>query len=126
MFFAAREIEKVEKFWLAYFMMTTNMKDYFLRNNGEIRKIFRDTMEGQLEHDLYIKSFSNQLQSDETDILQRRIIWITLVIDRWGPIPNNVYEYSFNELFGWYQETIDPEMQDLAKILRDRQIIQKK
>ena len=46
-----------------------------------------------------------------------------LVVDRRGPIPNNVYEYSFDELFGLYRNAIDPGMQVLVKGLRDRQII---
>ena len=46
MFFATRDIKKVEEFWWTYFMMTTNMKDYFLKENeDEVRKVFRDTME---------------------------------------------------------------------------------
>ena len=49
--------------------MTVNMKDYFLEDNEEIRKVFRDTLEGQFEHDLYYKSSSNQLESDEMDTL---------------------------------------------------------
>ena len=59
MFFATRDIKEVEDFWWTYFMMTTNMGDYFLKENEEVRKVFRDTMEGQFEHDLYNKSFSN-------------------------------------------------------------------
>ena len=48
-------------------MLATNMKYHFLEDNEEIRKVFRDTMEGQFEHDLYNESFSNQLESNETD-----------------------------------------------------------
>ena len=124
MFFATRDIKEVEDFWSTYFMMTTNMKDYFLKENeDEARKLFRDTLEGQFEHDLYNKSFSNQIESDETDTLQLRIEWWMTVVSRGGPIPDNVYDYNFNELFGLYRKAIDPEMQDLVKELRDRQII---
>ena len=74
MFFAARDDKAVEEFWLTYFMMTTNMKDYFLgEKEKEVRNVFRDTTEGQFEHDLYIKSFNNQLESDETEILQKKL-----------------------------------------------------
>ena len=45
------------------------------------------------------------------------------VVDRGGSIPNDVYDYSFGELFSLYRKAIDPEMQDLAKELRDRHII---
>ena len=72
-------------------------------------------MEGQFAHDLYNKSFSNQLESDETDTLQQKNKWWRLVIDRGGPIPNDVYEYSFDEFFGLYCKAIDPELQDLVK-----------
>ena len=30
-FFATRDIKEVEDFWWTYFIMTTNMKDYFLK-----------------------------------------------------------------------------------------------
>ena len=38
-----------------------------------------------------------------------------LVVDRGGPIPNNVYDYTFDELYKLYREAIDPEMQDLVE-----------
>ena len=80
-------------------------------------------MESQFEHDLLNISFSNQLESDKIDILQQRFEWWMLVVERGGPIPNNNYEYSFNELFGLYRKAIDPEMHDLIKTLRNREII---
>ena len=123
MFFATRDIKEVEEFWLTYFVMKTNMKVHSLEDNEEIRKVFRDTMDGQFEHDLYNKCFSNQLESDETDTLQQRIKWWKTVADRGGPNANDVYDYSFDESFGLYRKTIDPEMQELVKILRNRQII---
>ena len=46
-----------------------------------------------------------------------------MVADRGGPIPNNVYDYSFDEVFGLYRKAIDPGMQELAKLFRDRPII---
>ena len=125
MFFATRDIKEVAKFWYTYFMMTTNMKDYFLRENeDEVRKVFRDTMEGQFEHDLYNKSFSNQFESgDENDTLQQRIEWWMTIVDRGGLIPDNAYEYNLSDLFSLYRKAIDPEMQDFVKELRDRHII---
>ena len=44
-----------------------------------------------------------------------------IVADRGGPIHNNVYAYSFGELFSLDRNAIDPEMQDFVKALRDRQ-----
>ena len=106
-------------------MMTTNMKDYFVKENkDDVRKVFRDTMEGQFEHDLYNKSFSNQFQSgDENDTLQQRIEWCMTVVYRGGSIPDNAYQYNLGDLFSLYRKAIDPEMQDLVKELRDRHII---
>ena len=80
-------------------------------------------MEGQFEHGLYSRSFSNQFESADEFTLQQRIEWWMTVVERGGPIPDNVYDYIFGELFGLYRKTIDPEMQDFVKELRDRQII---
>ena len=106
--------------------MTTNLKDYFLEDNEELGKVFRDTMGGQFEHDLYNKSFSNQLESDETDNLQQRIEWWMVVVDRGGPTPNNVNDYSFAKLFNLYRKAIDPEMQQHSGIDRLSQKIGRK
>ena len=102
--------------------MTTNMKNYILEDNEELRKDFRDTMKGQFAYDLYNKSFSNQLQSDELDSLQRRIEWWMVFVDKGGPILNNVYGYRFAVLYNLSRKAIDPKMQGLVKLLRDRQI----
>ena len=85
-------------------------------------------MEDQFEHDLYNKTFSNQLESDddEVDTLQQRIKWWMAVFDRGGLIPNNVYDYSFDDLYVLYCKAIDLEMQDLLKTFKDREIIPKK
>ena len=124
MFFATRDIKEVEEFWWTYFMMTTNMKDYFLKEKeDEVRKVFRDTMDGQFEHDLFNKPFSNQIESDENDTLHQRIEWWMTVVDRGGLIPDNANEYNLGDLFRLYRKAIDPEMQDLVKEPRDRHII---
>ena len=73
MFFATRDIKEVEEFWYTYFIMTTNMKDCFLKENeDEVRKVFRVTMEGQFELDLYIKSFSNQFEPGDENVLYNK------------------------------------------------------
>ena len=41
--------------------MTTNTKNNFSEDNEEVRKKFRETMEGQFEHNLYMKSSSLNL-----------------------------------------------------------------
>ena len=125
MFSATRDIKEVEDIWWTYFIMTTNMKKYFLKENEkDVRKVFRETMEGQFQHDLCNKSFSNQFESDDDEFtLKQRIEWWMTIVDRGGPIPDNVYDYNFDELFGLYRKAIDPEMRDFVKELRDRQII---
>ena len=80
-------------------------------------------MEGQFEHDLYNKPFSNQLEPDDEFTSQQSIEWWMTIVDRRGPIPDNVYGYNFGELFCLYRKVIDPEMQEFVKELRDRQII---
>ena len=123
MFVATRDIKEVEEFGLLFFVMTTIMNDFILEDNRELRKVFRDTMDGQFEHDFYNKSFNNELESDETDNLNQRIEWWMMVVDGGGPIPNNVCEYNLGELFCLYRKAIDLGMQELVKLLRDRQII---
>ena len=50
-------------------------------------------IEGQCEHDLYNKSLSDQIESDdEVDTLQQRIEWWMVVVDRLGVTPNDVYD----------------------------------
>ena len=38
-----------------------------------------------------------------------------VVVVRGGPKPNNVYDYTFGEVFGLYRKAIDPEMQVFVK-----------
>ena len=123
MVFATRDIEEVDEFLITCFMMVTSLIYYFT-DSEKFRKEFRVMIEGQFEHDLYNKSFSNQLESDdETDTVQQRIKRWMLVVDRGGPIRNDVYDYTFDELYLLYLKAIDPEMQDLVKTLRYREII---
>ena len=124
LFLATRGIKELDDFWWTYFMMTTNMKDHFLKKNEEeVRKVVRDTMEGQFEHGLYKKSFSIQLESDDDFTLQQRIEWWMTIVDRGGPIPDDLCEYNLGELFSLYRKAIDPEMQDFVEEFIDRQII---
>ena len=106
-------------------MMTTNMKEYIEENNEEeLGKVFRDTMEGRFQHDLYNKSFSNQLESvAEIDTLQQRVEKGMVVVNRRGPGPNDVYDYTFGDLYMLCRKAIDPETEDLVKTLIDSEII---
>ena len=112
MFSETRDIKEVGEFWLTYFMMTSNLENYFLEYNEEIRKVFRGTMEGQLEHELYRKPCSNKLESDEVVALKQKIKWWRMIVDRGGPIPNDAYDYSFDEVLELHRKTIGPELED--------------
>ena len=93
MFSATRVNKGVEEFWLRYFMRTTNLKDYILEDKEEFGEEFRDTMKCQVQHELYNKSSGNQLEYDETDISHDgRIKFWMIVVDRGGPIPNNIFD----------------------------------
>ena len=46
-----------------------------------------------------------------------------MVVYRGDPKTINVYDYSYVELFGLYRKNEDHEMQELVKLLRDRQSI---
>ena len=95
MFFATRknsEVHEVEEFWF-FSMMTTIMRGYITEDNEELRKLFRDTMEGQFEPEWCNKFFSNQLESDKTDSVQQKTEWWMVVVDSGGRIRNAVYEY---------------------------------
>ena len=98
---------------------------YRKKIEDELRKLFRDTIEGQFEHDLYNEAFSNLLETDDdkNDTLQQIIKWWMVVVDRGGPIPNDVYDYNFAKMYNLYRKAIDPEMRELVKSIRDRQII---
>ena len=65
---------------------------------------YRDDMIAQFEQDLYFKTFILQDQGKDgpIDTLENRTkFWINIIsIDR-GPIPDNFYEYDYNE------ETLD-------------------
>ena len=121
--FLQLDIKEVEEIWLTFFMITTNIKDYILADTDEIRKSFRVTMKDQFEHILFIKCFSSQLESGKTHTLQQRSNWWMIVVDKEGPIPNNVYEYSFAEVFNLCRKAIDPEVQEFVETLKDRHII---
>ena len=73
-------------------MVVTNPNDHVTDSDG-FEKEVRVMVEGQFEHDLHNKFLSNQLESDKTDSLQQRINWWMTVVDRGGPILNNVFDY---------------------------------
>ena len=113
MIFATKDGKEVDEFLITYFMMVTNL-NYYFTDSEEFIKDLRVLIEGQFEHALYDESFSNQFESDdEIDTLQQRIKWWMVVVDRLGVIPNDVYDYTFDELYMLYRKARDPEMQIL-------------
>ena len=78
--------------------------NYYFTDSAKFRKEFRVMIEGQFEHDLYHKSFSKHLESDdEIDTLQQRIKWWMVVFDRLVVIPNDIYVYTFDDLYRLYR-----------------------
>ena len=123
MIFATRNIKEVDEFLITDFMMVTNLTFYFT-DSKEPRKKFRVVIEVQFELNLYEKSCRNQLDSeDELDLLKQRFEWWMVVVDRLGVIHNDVYDYNFGDLYMLYREAIGPEIHDLVKELRGRQIV---
>ena len=104
--FVTRDNKDVDEFVRTFFIMVTILNDY-VTDSRRFRKKFRVIMKRQFEHDLYNKSFSNQLETDETDTLQQRIKWWMVVVDRGGPLPNDVYEYKFADFFNLYRKAVD-------------------
>ena len=46
-----------------------------------------------------------------------------VVVDRGGPIPNDVYDCSFAKMFGLYRNAKDPELKEVLNLIRDRQFV---
>ena len=116
-----------------YFRMCTN-----INNHVTIRPWFgdpdeedqwgygyRDDMIAQFEQDLYNKNFTLQDQGkdDPIDTLENRIkIWINIISNDEGPIPENLYDYDYNDegldhsVRGWNRNEF-PERRDFKKLL---------
>ena len=125
MIYANRGSEEMFEFLITYFMMMTNLKNYVL-DCEEFRKEFKETFTDQFEHDLINKSFSSDIKQNESDTLQIRINAWNKIIRNHGPIPNNIYDYSFIETLELAQTAIDSERKQeiFIQILKDRDIIQ--
>ena len=94
--------------------------NYYFTDSEDFTIEISVMIDGQFEHDLYNKSFSNQLESvDEVDFLLRNFKWWLVVVDRVGLIPNDVNEYTFDELYVLYRKTIAPELKNFVKAIRD-------
>ena len=86
---------------------------------------YRDDMIAQVEQDLYNKNFTFQDQGkdDPIDTLENRIkFWINNISNDEGPIPENLYDYDYNNkgldhsVRGWECKEI-PERREFKKLL---------
>ena len=114
-----------------YFRMCTNIIDhvpirYWDDDPDEEEQWgygYKDEMIAQFEQDLYNKNFTLQDQGkdDPIDTLDNRIkFWINIIGNDEGPIPENLYDYDYNNegldhsVSGW--ETF-PDIGELKKLL---------
>ena len=124
MIFANRGSEEMFEFLLTYFMMVTNLKNYDI-DFAEFRKEFKEMLIDQFDHDLINKSFSSKIKEDEYDSFQIRIGAWDKIVRNHGPIPNNIYDYSFIETIKLARTAVDLERKHeiFIQILKDRDII---
>ena len=125
MIYANRGSEEMREFLITYLMMVTNLKNYVL-DCEEFRKEFKENLTDQFMDDLINKSFSSKNKENEDDTFQIRInAWYKIVWNH-GPIPNNIYDYSFDKTLELAKITIDSELKEemFIQIFKDRDIIQ--
>ena len=84
---------------------------------------YKDDMIAQFEQDLYNKNYTLQDQGkdDPIDTLDNRIkFWINIISNDQGPVPDNLYDYDYNDegldhsVCGW---EIFPDIGELKKLL---------
>ena len=91
------------------------------KNNGGYG--YRDDMIAQFKQDLYNKHFTlqNQGKDDPIDTLDNRIkFWINVIEEYDGSMPDNVYDYDYNDK--GLDETVRgaeyfPEIAEFKKLL---------
>ena len=114
-----------------YFRMCTNITDHipihpwsdYPDEEEQWGYAYRDDMIAQFEQELYKKNYTLQDQGkdDPNDTLENRIkFWINVISNDQGPVPDNLYDYDYNNegldysVSGW---EIFPERRDLKKLL---------
>ena len=114
-----------------YFTMCTNINNYvpvrnwFVDPNEEEQwgYGYRDDMIGQFGQDFYNKNFTLQDQGkdDSIDTLENRIkFWIIIVNNDEGSIPDNLYDYDYNDErldYSLRGAEIFPDRGELKKLL---------
>ena len=61
---------------------------------------YRDDMIAQFKQDLYNKNYTlqNQGKDDPIDTRENRIkFWINIISNAQGPVPDNLYDYDYND-----------------------------
>ena len=83
-------------------MTVTNTKGHipdYAEIRNELRKDFRDLMDEVFYRDLYNKYFSGVVKVNKSDSLEKMVSnWVFNASNK-GPIPNNVCDYSWNDMF---------------------------
>ena len=80
-------------------------------------------MIAQFEQDLYNKNYTLQDQGKDNpiDTLENRIkFWINIITNDQGPIPDNLYDYDYNNAGLDYSvrgAELFPEIRELEKLL---------
>ena len=114
-----------------YFRMCTNITDHvrvrpWFDDPDEEEQWgfgYRDDMIAQFEQDLYNKNYTLQDRGkdDPIDTLENRIkFWINIISNDQGPVPDNLYDYDYNNeglgysVSGW---EIFPNIGELKKLL---------
>ena len=100
--FGSEHVLSVYGFLKTYIMMVTNMKDYVTLDlncdDADFRYKDRDNMIAEFKQDLNNRSFNLQEQDKRDDSLQKKItFWHNFVVNQGVPIPDNVYDYDYNE-----------------------------
>ena len=120
-----------------YFRMCTNITDHVpIRywdddpDEGEQWGYgYKDDMIAQFEQDLYNKNFTLQDQGkdDPIDTLENRIkFWINIISNDEGSIPENLYDYDYNNegldhsVRGWDCMELQGDLKKLLDILRSK------
>ena len=123
MIFSTRNIKQVEEFWLKNFNMTTKMM-VNIPDCDEFKNEFRDFMEDQFERSFYNESFGGEDRFIDSVTLEDRIESLLTIIEcLGGPKPNNSFASGFDEMLGLQHKAMQPELQELMKILKKHQDI---
>ena len=103
MIFGSVDVLPMYGFLKTYIMMVRNMKGYVTLDADDADADFiygyRDTMIAQFKQDLFNKNFSLQDRDKRDNSLQKRIkFWLNyVVVNEGAPIPDNVYDYDYND-----------------------------